>query len=644
MTERGHRPFELLRAPLRQIAGWPLRVQLAGAFACVMVLSIGLLQITNARATLREELADSSEKQQLLAVEAALAIDAHLARAIADFRFLASNADRLDELHDLTAHMADFGLVAVQVIGADGRAALTRPAGATVPPPLPDDLAALTGGAEGIVRLSGIGRHEGAGFVRMGTRGPDGRAVTGVLSVDFARAIRDRVRFGAAGHAAIVDAAGRVIAHPDPAYEAERRDLSKLPVVRAALAGQTGAGRFFAPALQAEALAGYAPVPATGWAVIVPRPVSEFEAIARGRLAEQSLIGALILGLCLVLSSLLARDITRPVGRLTRSAQRIAAGDYRLPAPAGAAGGSREIALLGAAFDRMRHEIEQSQDSLMKALDRAERESRAKTRFLTLVSHELRTPMNAVLGMLRVLSEEEGSAARAVPLARAEAAARHLHRLLEDIIEFNGSDPGPDAIRPRDFAPRLFLGELVAAVAREAAAKAVDVRLVIDPALPDRLQADPDRLRQVLAAVIGNAVKFTDRGAVEIGATLRRGGGTGPRLEVRVADTGIGMTPAEQARIFEGFHQADCGYARKRGGLGLGLAIACRVLEAMGGRITVASRPGKGSVFTVTVPVALPQEQPAGPALPGKAADEAGVAADARSATRAAQPQARNAS
>lgn len=622
MTERYPRLSEWLRAPLRQIAGWPLRVQLAGAFACVMVLSIGLLQITNARATLREELIDSREKQQLLAKKAALALDRHLERAIGDFRFLAANADRLDALHDLAAHMADFGLVGVQVIGSDGRVVLTLPAGAAALPPLPEaaDLAELTAGPAGTVRLSGIGRHDGAGFVRIGTVGAQGLTVTGVLSVDFAREIRERVRFGGAGHAAIVDAAGRVIAHPNPAYEAERRDLSTLSVVREALGGQTGAGQFFAPALQAEALAGYAPVPATGWAVIVPRPVAEFEAIARGRLAEQSLIGALIFGLCLVLSSLLARDITRPVGRLTQSAQRIAAGDYRNPLPPTTpSGGSREIAVLEAAFNRMRDEIENSQDSLLTALDLAERESRAKTRFLTLVSHELRTPMNAVLGMLRVLSEEEGGEARAVPLARAEAAAHKLNRLLQDMLEFNGSNAGAETIQPRAFVPRALLGDVIAAVSREADAKGIAIQLVVDPALPERLQADPDRLRRVLTAVVGNAVKFTDRGMVEIGATLRRGGGTGSLLEVRVADTGIGMTPTEQARIFDGFHPADCGYARKRGGLGLGLAIACRLIEGMGGVITVNSRPGKGSLFVITVPTTSLQEQSAAMDLPVEA-------------------------
>ena len=646
MTEPGGRLSTLLRALAHQITGWPLRVQLAGAFACVIVLCVGLLQVVNARATLNEELVDSSEKQQLLAAKAALALDRHLERAIADFRFLAANADRLDELHDLTAHMAEFGLVAVQVIGTDGRVSVKQPVGGTsLPLPQAADRAALTAGPEGVVRLSGIGRQDGVGFVWIGTRGAQGVTLTGVLSVDFAREIQERVRFGAAGHAAIVDAAGRVIAHPDPAYEAERRDLSKLSVVRAALDGKTGAGRFFAPALQAEALAGYAPVPATGWAVIVPRPVAEFEALARGRLAEQSVIGALILGVGLVVSAMVARAVTRPICRLTLAARQVAAGDYRLPASLGEQpGGSGEIAVLGTAFARMQDEIERSRDRLLAALDRAERESRSKTRFLTLVSHELRTPMNAVLGMLRVLSEEDGRATCTVPIARAEAAARHLHRLLEDILEFNGSDLGPDAIRPSDFMPRLLLGELVAEVSRDAAAKQIDVRVEADTALPDRLQADPDRLRQVLAAVINNAVKFTDRGAVEIVATLRHGGGSGPRLEVRVTDTGIGMTPAEQERIFDGFHPADGGYARKHGGLGLGLANACRVLEAMGGSITVRSRPGKGSVFVVSAPVTLPQGQPSVADAPFGEGDAARTAGIARFEPHAAQTHAPNAS
>lgn len=624
MADRTDQLAELLRRPLRHVAGWPLRVQLAGAFACVIVLCIGLLQIGNARGALAEELADSHEKQRLLAAKAAWVLDRHMSRAIADFRFLASHADRLDELRDLAGHMAGFGLVAVQVIGRDGTVSTVAPDETGALPALPDadGIAALAAGPPGAVQLSGIERQGGMGFVRIGTRRADGVAVLGVLSVDFAREIQQRVRFGTLGHAAIVDAGGRVITHPDPAYEADRRDLSGLPVVHAALGGGTGAGRFFAPALQAEALAGYAPVPSTGWAVIVPRPVAEFEAQARGRLAGQSLIGALVLGAGLVLSSLLARAVTRPIGRLTQAAHRIAAGDYRHgPAIADGPGGSGEIAVLGAAFDRMRREVDQARESLLTAFESAERESGAKTRFLTMLGHELRTPMNAVLGMLRVLAEDEADPTRRTHVARAEDAARHLNRLLDDILEFNGSDQGCVALRRRAFAPQRLLRDLAASVAREAEAKGVTVRVAADAALPKLLEADPDRLRQVLFAIVGNAVKFTDRGSVRIRATLREDA-AGPRLEVRVADTGIGMTEAELGRVFDGFQQADAGYARRRGGLGLGLAISRRVLAAMGGRMTVRSRPGQGSVFVVRVPVSRPA---AAPAAAGAEAD-AGLA------------------
>jgi signal transduction histidine kinase len=605
MTDRVNKLGNRLRRPLRRMGDWPLQVQLAGAFACAILLCIGLHQIAGARATLREELADSHEKQQLLAEKAALALDRHLDRVIADFLFLAGNADRLGDLHDLTAHMAGFGLLAVQVIGPDGAVATTQPPGRAGLPPLPEaaDLAALTAGPAGVARLSGIEFRDGQGFVRIGTRGEDGLAVTGVISVDFAHDIQQRVRFGAMGHAAIVDAGGRVIAHPDPQYEADRRDLSGLSVVSAALGGETGAGLFFSPALQAEALAGYAPVPSTGWAVIVPRPVAELEAQAGAQLAEQSLIGALALGVGLVASALLARAVTRPIGRLTQAATRMAAGDYRQPlAPVDRQGGSTEIAVLGTAFDRMRGEIEGARESLLTALERAQRESDVKSRVLTTIGHELRTPMNAVLGMLRVAAEEQGGTPAQDPLARAEAAAQQLHRMIDDILEFNGNTGGI-AVRPRAFAPRELLAELVAAVSREADAKGVALRVATDPAMPDIVQADPDRLRRVLLAITCNAVKFTDHGTVEIGAALREDGAAGPLLEFRVADTGIGIPEPEMARIFEGFQQADSGYARRRGGLGLGLAIARRILLAMGGSVTGNSLPGEGSVFIVTVPV-----------------------------------------
>jgi signal transduction histidine kinase len=221
------------------------------------------------------------------------------------------------------------------------------------------------------------------------------------------------------------------------------------------------------------------------------------------------------------------------------------------------------------------------------------------------MSHELRTPLNAILGYTELILDsiygEMPEKARAV-LERLQANGRHLLGLINDVLDLSKIEAGQLTLSLDDYSLSDVVHGVVSAVEPLAAEKRLAFKAEVAPGLPTG-HGDGRRLSQVLLNLVGNAIKFTDKGEVAIRASVRDGAFT-----VAVCDTGPGIPAADQAKIFEEFQQADSSITRKKGGTGLGLSIAKRIIEMHGGRIWVESEPGKGSKFYFTVPVRVPAQ------------------------------------
>jgi signal transduction histidine kinase/CheY-like chemotaxis protein len=319
--------------------------------------------------------------------------------------------------------------------------------------------------------------------------------------------------------------------------------------------------------------------------------------------ARQALLtqGALIAVGELVMSALmlmvLGLWLTRHLVDLTRASREVTAGNLS-PAPVNE--GNDELGQLGAAFNTMSRTIKQRVLDLVQAKEQAEQSNRAKSEFLATMSHEIRTPMNGIMGMTDLVLDSKLTDEQREQLQVVKASSSALLNIINEILDFSKIEAGKVELEAIEFDLEQLLRHCLAPLRVRAEAKGLKITAVTSSTLDTHLVGDPNRLRQVLNNLIGNAIKFTAQGGITLGWECAPGS---PQVfRFWVSDTGIGIAADKQDSVFEAFTQADNSTTRTYGGTGLGLTISATLVHLLGGEITLKSVVGQGSTFEFTLP------------------------------------------
>ena len=590
----------------RLVPALGMRSLLFIAFFIVTALPLTAVALWTEHTSLQNEIESVRERHLLVARNLTNAISRYITDVKSGFTVAFAGDTINNKTEGLEELLRSLGFLNLSIIGTDGQVLSSLP-GLSDHQPILDPKAvaalwALAADPGPQPRLSNLGHDkEGDPAFYLVKTLPDGYLGVGMISTDYPVSLQRQIAFGDRGHAAIIDAAGHVIAHPLRDWMRAERDISGINAVQYMMQGKTGVAQFYSPAFNAEMIAGYTSVPGVGWGVMVPQPLPELER----RAGQVSNIALIVAGVSFVvaafLSWLIASYLSRPVRLVARTAEAVLEGNQEVSVPRFGGLVPQEIRRLGAGFNSMLADLRRRNTETLTALRQAESSNQAKTQFLANMSHEIRTPLNAVLGSVEVLRQTQLSPTQLGYLDLAMQSGQSLLRLVDDILDVSKIESGKLELEHAPFHLPSLVQDARMLFTEQARAKGLTLTSTVPDQLNVTLVGDVHRLLQILSNLLSNAVKFTSAGRVAIRVVCEDDLGTAMRLRFEVTDTGIGIDPDKQQTIFEAFTQADNSTTRRYGGTGLGLSIARTLCIAMGGEIGVRSDPGKGSTFHFTV-------------------------------------------
>lgn len=595
---------------MRRLLELPIRAQLMALLVLSLVSSAALLQWWNYKTFYNAELSRVADKHLVIAENLSLALsrysqDLKNAFALASREFLQDG-----ELDDATETL----LGGLEVVRLDVMSAEPSQIAEYILDPsfnghAPEwgqlfvhlDQNADLGGDIFLTPLQQIGERRA--FLLFQALS-DEQIVIATISVDYLKKVQDAITFGTLGHSAIFDQMGTTIAHPVPAMETNMVNASGVPIVAAMLAGRIGVMEFYAPPMKADMIAGHTFVPETGWAVMVPQPISEISEQVNATLRQSYIWSGVVTAAVAALVWILAIRLVQPIKHLAGVASAVAregqmaAVDTNSILP-------KELKTLNLSMAQMIERIQHAQQQLRDAVRIKTEESEKKTHFLLIAGHELRTPLNGILGMLEIAKSEETDPDKIEVLEAAFSSAEHLHGLTDQMMSFAQSGQAnerPTLPQAIDFGveSRGLLRSIQERVKNSGGEMTTRIQ-------PDqsalKIEVDWTRVRQIIWNLSDNVMKYASEAPWSIELQLDE---QKECIYITVRDNGEGMSKEVLDQIWQPYYQANSvGYNRSSAGFGLGLSIVHEAVQQLVARIEIDSRVGHGTIVHVEVPVVI---------------------------------------
>ncbi len=589
-----------------RLRGARLRTMLFIGFTLIAIIPVGLLAAWQQQSAFEKELAEVSERHLLIARNLSQALDRYSQDAEAVFELAALEmTDPNGPSSGIGTLLGSMGFRHACVIGPDGRIEASA-GGAEVGVPIGTDIpnfADIRAMAPAEVLATGftgvMPDRKGTPTLYILKKLPGGRLALGTLGTGFIAEVQKAISFGKRGHSAIVDQFGRVIAHPNPDWQREMKDISKISAVAKMMQGKTGVDTFYSPAMDAEMIAGFTATTRTGWGVMVPQPLSELSAHARSVQTASLFIGGLGLLVAIIIAWVIARYLARPIEDVATVARQVSAGDLNARVQDLPAGTPREIRGMAASINQMLADQARAGKRLQATAARAEAANLAKGRFLANMSHEFRTPLNAIMGFSEILRDSDP---KPEVLAQYRSysddifqAGSHMLSMVEDILEVTRVGSGRLELRTTDLDVRDAIGLALSLVRQDAVSKHITLSMTAPEDLP-KIHTDAGKLQQIAVNLLSNAVKFTDSGgAVQVSLTREENW----PVVLRVTDNGIGIAAEDMSMVMAPFGQVADALTRNHGGTGLGLTLTQELVDLLEGQLELQSIPGEGTTIIV---------------------------------------------
>ncbi len=583
-----------------------LRTAAALAFVAVAAVPVWLAWEMPQSAALELEEAQAKKSHAAYADAALMALDRYHRDVAVGFRMLVDDLTTRDALPERSAALDALELGTVCLHDAASGRVLRGFAGtgATCADAADGERfgRARSLAAEGRIGFGGV-RLDAAGepeIMLVQRIGPT--VAVGSLGTIYFRELAEAIRFGEAGHAAILDHTGAVVAHPNPEWTAPPRSMADLAVVQRMMAGESGAGAFVSPALDETMATAFRSLPGPGWGILVNQPMREMEAIVTEVKRESAKVLIIALAVAGALAMLAAHLLLGPIRHIRMAAERLGDDETAVMIPPTGTGSRlTEINDLRAAFNAMVLRLRRARRTEVAARREAQEATKSKSRFLANMSHELRTPLNAIIGFAEVTQRRMTGAERERDreyLGYIHDSGRHLLSIINDLLDLARIEAGGWRLDEEDVDVSLAIRDARVMLGSMPTEKNIVVTLdgVEEPVM---LWADRRAIRQMLLNLTTNAVRYTQEGGrVSIACVTGRTGA----VSIVVSDNGPGIEAGELTRIKAPFARGRAQETAATPGTGLGLSIVDALATMHDARFDLASAPGRGTRATVTFP------------------------------------------